>query len=119
MFDIIYKLTEQIEELLQTERPKRTVEEITGRAKVLKQFSSRKDEHVVGGSVTEGYVARGSSVRVFRRKTVIGVGKIKNLQSHKQNVERVEMGSEFGTQIESNFEIAQGDALECFTTTLK
>ena len=114
MFDIIYKLTEHLEELLRTERPKRTVEEITGRAKVLKQFSSRKDEHVVGGKVTEGYIARGTSVRVLRRNAAIGVGRVKNLQSHKQNVSRVESGSEFGTQIEAPFEVAAGDTLECF-----
>src|SRR3989344_7053163 len=92
VFDIIYKLTEHLEEMLRTERPKRIVEEITGRAKVLKQFSSRKDEHVVGGKVAEGYIARGTSVRVLRRNTAIGVGRIKNLQSHKQNVDRVESG---------------------------
>ena len=118
-FDIIYKLTERAEELLGEARPKRSVEEVVGRAKVLKQFSTRKDSHVIGGSVSEGYLARGASVRVLRRNTVIGVGKIKNLQSHKADVGRIETGSEFGAQVESPFEIAQGDALECFTSSLK
>ena len=95
------------------------MEEVVGKAKVLKQFSTRKNEHVVGGMLLDGYLARGASVRVSRRGTVIGVGKIKNMQSHKQNVDRVETGSEFGTQIEAVFEIAQGDTLECFTTSLK
>lgn len=115
-FDIIYKLTERLEELLSTRRPKRTVEETTGRAKILKQFSSRKELHVVGGAVAEGYISRGASVRVVRRGTAIGVGKIQNLQSHKQNVDRVEAKSEFGTQIEAEFEIAAGDTIECFVT---
>jgi len=119
MFDIIYKLTERIEELLVEARPKRSVEEIVGRAKVLKQFSTRKDMHVVGGKVSEGYLSKGASVRVSRRNTVIGVGKIKNMQANKTDVSRVEAGSEFGTQIESPFEIAQGDVLECFTTSLQ
>jgi translation initiation factor IF-2 len=116
-FDIIYKLTEKLEELLREARPKRTVEEVVGRAKVLKQFSSRKDAHVIGGSVLEGYIARGASVRVTRRGTVIGVGKIKNLQAHKSDVDRVEAKSEFGAQIASPFEVAQGDTLECIVTT--
>lgn len=115
-FNIIYKLTEALEELLRTRRPKRTVEEIVGRAKILKQFSSRKDEHVVGGSVQDGYVAKGSSVRVTRRGTIIGTGKIINLQSHKQNVDRVEASSEFGAQIQSPFEVTQGDVLECIVS---
>jgi translation initiation factor IF-2 len=118
-FDIIYKLTERLEELLKDSTPKRVVEEVVGRAKILKQFSSRKDEHVVGGSVVEGYLTKGASVRVIRRNSLIGVGKIRNLQSHKQNVARVETGSEFGTQIEAVFEIAQGDTLECIVSVTK
>jgi len=118
-FDIIYKLTERIEELLHESRPKRVVEETLGKAKVLKQFSSRKDMHVVGGTVAEGHLARGASVRVLRRGTLIGTGKIKNMQSHKADVERVETGSEFGALIVSAFEVAQGDTLECFTSTMK
>jgi len=116
-FDIIYKLTERIEEILRETRPKREVEEIVGRARILKQFSSQKNTRVIGGSVSEGYIVRNASVRIQRRKTTIGIGKLKNLQSHKQNVERVDAGSEFGAQVESVFEIAQGDILECFTTS--
>jgi translation initiation factor IF-2 len=116
-FDIIYKLAERLEELLQENRPKRTVERIVGRAKILKQFSSQKDEHVVGGTLSEGYLERKAQVRVMRRGTAVGTGKIMNLQSHKQNVDRVEAPTEFGTQIAASFEIAQGDTLECFVTS--
>lgn len=115
-FEIIYKLTERLEELLKTTRPKRETEQILGRAKVLKQFSSRKDSRVVGGAVSEGYLRSGGSVRVVRRGTAVGEGKLKNMQSHKQDVSRVEAGSEFGAQIDCEFEIAQGDTLECFDT---
>ncbi|MBI2610775.1 translation initiation factor IF-2 [Candidatus Kaiserbacteria bacterium] len=118
-FDIIYKLTERLEELLHEMRPKRAVEETLGHGKVLKQFSSRKDQHVVGGKVSEGYLARGGSVRVVRRGTLVGTGKIKNIQSHKADVDRVETGSEFGALITSAFEIVQGDTLECFTSAMK
>lgn len=116
-FDIIYKLAERLEELLRENRPKRVVEQVVGRAKILKQFSSQKDEQVVGGAVSEGYFERKAQVRVMRRGTAVGTGKIMNIQSHKQNVDRVEAPSEFGTQINASFEIAQGDTLECFVTT--
>ncbi len=118
-FNIIYKLTERLTELLKEGRPRKLTEEVHGRAKVLKQFSSRKDEHVIGGSVVEGYIAKGGQVRVTRRGTTIGVGKMRNIQSHKQDVSRVETGSEFGAQVESDFVIMQGDTLECFTTSMK
>jgi translation initiation factor IF-2 len=118
-FEIIYKMTERLAELLKETRPKRQVEEIVGRAKVLKQFSSRKHEHVVGGSVLSGYLAKNGVVRVLRRQIALGTGKIKNIQTNKQNTDRVQEGSEFGTQIEADFEIAQGDVLECIVTRVE
>ncbi len=118
-FTIIYKLTERLEELLGESAPKRRVEAVTGKAKVLKQFGSRKDERVVGGKVTEGFLERGSAVRVMRRTEELGVGKIKNIQSNKQDVSRIEEGREFGAQINASFEIVQGDILEGFTTSME
>lgn len=117
-FNIIYKLTEAVEEFLTNARPKRTVEEVVGRAKVLKQFSSRKLEHVVGAKVTEGYMAKDASVRVMRRGERVTDGAFINIQSNKQNVNRVEEGTEFGAQIEAQHEIVQGDVLECYTSTV-
>ena len=118
-FTIIYKLTERLEELLGESAPKRRVEAITGKAKVLKQFGSRKDERVIGGKVLEGFLERGSSVRVMRRAEELGVGKIKNIQSNKQDVNRIEEGREFGAQITAEFEISAGDTLEGFTTSME
>ncbi|MDP3645999.1 MAG: GTP-binding protein [bacterium] len=118
-FNIIYKLTEKLQEILDATAPKRAVEEVLGRAKVLKQFSSRKDERVVGGRVDEGYVSKNAPVRVMRRGVAVGMGKIKNIQTNKQDVQRVDEGGEFGAQIASDFEIAHGDILECVITTMK
>ena len=118
-FTIIYKLTERLEELLQESAPKRTVEAVTGKAKVLKKFGSRKDEHVIGGKVSEGFLERYSRVRVMRRLAEIGVGKIANIQSNKQDVSRIEIDREFGAQITAPFEILQGDILEGFTTSVE
>ncbi|HVM73702.1 MAG TPA: translation initiation factor IF-2 [Candidatus Paceibacterota bacterium] len=111
-FNIIYKLTEHLEERLATLKPRRMVEEVAGRARVIKQFSSQKKIHVVGGGVTEGFIEKGGAVRIIRRKLPIGMGKVLNMQSNKQNVVRVEATSEFGAQIESKFEIAEGDIIE-------
>ena len=118
-FPIIYKLTEYLEELLGTSTPKRLVEEIIGRARVLKQFSSRKDEQVIGGKVSEGHLLRGGAVRVMRRNAEVGIGKIKNIQANKEDVARIETDREFGAQIAAPFEIVQGDLLESFTTSMK
>jgi translation initiation factor IF-2 len=116
LFDIIYKLTERMEELLRENAPSRMVEEVLGRARVLRQFSSRKDEHVVGGSVLEGHIVRGGIVRVMRRNIILGTGKLKNIQANKQDADKIDTGSEFGAQIIAPFEVATGDILEYFVT---
>lgn len=115
-FNIIYKLTEHLEERLAALKPSRTVEVVAGVARILRRFSSQHDVHVVGGSVSEGVLEVKGTVRVSRRRIVIGTGKIINIQTNKQNVSKVEAGSEFGAQIEANFEIAEGDTIEYITT---
>ncbi|MDB5238143.1 MAG: infB [Candidatus Kaiserbacteria bacterium] len=111
-FTVIYKLTEHLEELLKTSAPKRIVEEVVGKAKVIKCFSSQKNDHVLGGAVTEGYLAKKGTLRFTRRFVVLGTAKVINIQTGKQNVDKVESGKEFGMQIESNFEPAAGDIIE-------
>lgn len=115
-FDIIYKLTERLDELRQTSAPKRTIEEIVGRARVLKTFSSRRDEQTVGGKVTEGRIEKKTLVRVLRRKEEVGVGAVAGIQSNKQSVDRIDEGREFGAIISADFDILEGDMLECFIT---
>lgn len=116
MFDIIYKLTERLEELLETSAPKRTVEEALGRARVLKHFSSRKDEHMIGGKVMDGRLEKGADVRVSRKKVEVGIARVESLQANKQTVDRIETDREFGAVLSADFDIAEGDMLDCFVT---
>ncbi len=114
-FDIIYKLSEFLEELLKKRAPKRVVEETLGRAKVLKHFSSKHDTHLVGGSVLEGALERKARVRVLRRKEAVGVGTILSIQANRTTVDRIDAGREFGLELDCPCEISEGDVLECFT----
>ncbi len=116
-FNIIYKLTERVEELLKAAQPKRVIEEVVGRARILKVFSSRKQEHVIGASVSEGYIGKADTVRILRRKVVVGEGAFINIQTNRQNVEKVQAGTEFGAQLEASFEPAEGDIIEYVTKT--
>ncbi|MBI5470266.1 GTP-binding protein [Candidatus Kaiserbacteria bacterium] len=116
-FDIIYKLTERLEELLKKSAPKRAIETVVGRAKVLKYFSSRHDEHVIGAKVLDGELRKKGSVRIVRRDAILGKGKILNLQANKQNVEKVETEGEFGAQIVSEIQPSPGDVLECIESS--
>jgi translation initiation factor IF-2 len=118
-FDIIYKLTERVTELLATNEPRIEVEEVTGSAKVLKVFSAQKDKQVIGCRVLSGTIEKYSQVRIQRREAELGRGKVKELQESKIAVDSVNEGAEFGTMVESKVEIAPGDILECVITVTK
>ncbi|MDB5194378.1 MAG: infB [Parcubacteria group bacterium] len=112
VFDIIYKLTEKITELLENKEPRIDVEEIMGTAKVLKVFSSQKDKQVLGARATSGSIEKNSNIRIKRNDEEIGRGKVKELQQSKMAVDKIDEGNEFGAQIESKIDIAPGDILE-------
>ena len=111
-FDIIYELTDKIKELLTTREPRVEVEVSSGSAKVLKLFSASKGKQVLGARVLTGSIALGNNVKILRRDSEIGRGKIRELQQAKIKTEKVEEGTEFGALVESKIEIAPGDVLE-------
>jgi len=110
-FDIIYKLTEWLEEEIILKTPKVKTEKIIGKIKVLRVFSQTKDKQVLGGRVLEGSISVKSKIKIIRRDYEIGEGKILGLQSQKLEVNEVKEGAEFGMMIESKKEIAPGDVL--------
>ncbi|MCC2630479.1 MAG: infB [Candidatus Paceibacter sp.] len=113
-FDIIYKLSEWLEQAVAERTPKTKVEESTGVAKVLKVFSKVKDKQVLGGRVETGLIHVGEEVKIMRRDFEIGRGRVRELQKFKDRVSEVPEGQEFGSMIESKIEIAPGDRLEAF-----
>lgn len=118
-FSIIYKLTEKVKELADDRAPKIKVEETTGTARILRTFSRQKDKQVVGGKVDEGSIAVGEIVKIVRRESEIGSGKVKGLQQQKTEVKEVPAGKEFGALIESKFEIAVGDTIRSYKVVEK
>jgi translation initiation factor IF-2 len=118
-FDIIYKLTEWLAELALSKTPKIDVEEMTGRAKVLKFFSATKDKNIIGGRVEEGEIKLGDEVKIMRREVEVGRGKIRELQQMKEKTSEVRTGVEFGCQLQSAITPAPGDKLEAYTIVQK
>lgn len=117
-FSIIYKLTERLAELLKTTAPKREVETVLGKAKLIKVFSSKHDEHLIGAGVLSGSIKKGSSIRVTRRGEFVGVGSIVSMQHNRQVVEKLDNEGEFGAQIALEAEPLAGDTIECIVTSI-
>ena len=118
-FAIIYNITDYIEKVIKERAPKERVEESIGKIKILRVFSKAKDKQVLGGKVLEGMIATGSSIKIVRRDTEIGKGKVLELQQQKIKTNEVKEGLEFGTMIESKMEIAVGDVIEPFISVIR
>lgn len=118
-FDIIYKLTEWVEEKLLSITPVQEIEVEQGKAKVLKCFSKTKNKQVLGARIVSGSFTKGNSVKIVRRDEEIGRGKILELQSQKTKTDSVHEGNEFGSMIEAKEEIMGGDILIAFEIVKK
>ncbi len=118
-FDVIYKMSEWLKEVLATSTPKMQVLESVGRAKILKLFSKTKNKQVLGGRVESGEIKLDSVVKIIRRDTEIGDGRIKELQQQRVNTKEVPQGKEFGAMVQADVELAVGDYIEAFITIEK
>lgn len=118
-FDIIYKLTDWLKELIESRRPRLETLEVIGSLKVIRTFGSTKGKHVVGGKVITGKITLGSNIRIIRRDFEIGTGKIAEVQVNKFKAKEVLEGSDCGLQVETKLDIAPGDTLEAFEITIK
>ncbi len=117
--NIIYELVDEIQKLLEENEPKIETEEVVSRAKVLKLFSAVKNKQVLGGRVLSGNFEIDSNVKIIRRETEIGQGKVKELQQAKSPAKSIPEETEFGAMIESKTEIAPNDILESFVKVTK
>ena len=118
-FNIIYKLTEWLELEREVRRPRKEVDTILGRAKILKVFSSQKNSHVAGGRVLEGSMDKKAGFKLMRGDIQVARGTILELQMGKAPVSSVGVGEEFGMQIECKEDPLPGDVIETFKTETK
>lgn len=116
-FDIIYELSDWLNTALKNRTPKKEEEIVTGKAKIIKHFSTQKNTNVLGGRVEEGLLKPGQQIRIIRRELLVGKGVMKNVQQYKKDVKEVNEG-EFGMQLESRDNIAPGDIIEAYDVVI-
>lgn len=118
-FDIIYKLSEWLENEARSKAPKILEEESHGTLKVLKIFNANKTKQVLGGKVETGKINLGDKIKIMRRDNEIGRGEIVELQHARAQVKSVEADTECGLMIEAKVEIVTGDVIAAFSVIEK
>lgn len=115
IYDIIYRLTEDIEKALKGMLEPEKREVILGRARVRAVFRIPKLGNIAGCIVTEGEIRRNARVRVLRDGEELFDGPITSLKHEKDDVREIREGFECGVGIKGFMEFQEGDTLECFT----
>lgn len=115
LYEIIYRMTEDIEKALNGMLEPETKEQIIGRAQVLAVFSASKFGKVAGCRVTEGELRRNAKVRLYRGADIVYEGDMGSLRHEKEDVREVRQGYECGVGFRSFNDIQVGDQLVCYT----
>jgi translation initiation factor IF-2 len=115
-YDVIYKLTEDIEQALVGKLSAVTTEETIGEAEVRALFRVSRLGTIAGCMVTDGVVRRNASVRVIRDGAVIYTTTIADLKRFKDDVREVAEGFECGIRLDGFNDVKEGDVLEVFET---
>ncbi len=111
-YDIIYRLTEDVEKALHG-LLEPTVEDVTeGSAEVRAVFSLGRNRKSAGCYVTDGRLTRGARGRVIRGGETIFDGAIAGLRRFKDDVREVATGYECGVSLEGFNDFEEGDIIE-------
>ena len=114
-YQIIYKLTADIESALVGMMEPVYEEELLGRVEVRQTFRVTGKGVIAGSYVVEGDIDRKSKIRVVRDGTVIYDSKVSSLRRFKDDVKSVATGFECGVGIEDFQDLKEGDILEAYT----
>ncbi|NKF22641.1 translation initiation factor IF-2 [Solimonas marina] len=110
IYEIIDDVSDAVSGLLGTE----TREQIVGIAQVRDVFRSSAIGNIAGCLVLEGSVQRNLPIRVLRNQTVIYEGVLESLRRFKDDVSKVEAGTECGIGVKDYNDVKAGDQIECF-----
>jgi translation initiation factor IF-2 len=114
LYEIIYRMTEDIEKALKGMLEPEVKEKIIGRAQVLAVFSASKFGKVAGCRVTDGELRRNAKVRLYRGTDLVYEGDMGSLRHEKEDVREIKQGYECGVGFKSFSDIQVGDQLICY-----
>ena len=115
LYDIIYRLTEDIEKAVKGMLQPEFIETVIGKAQVLAVFPISKVGKIAGCRVLDGEIRRNGKVRLYRGADIVFEGDIASLRHEKEDVREVRNGFECGVGLKNFNDMAVGDVLECYT----
>ena len=114
LHNIIYNVTDEIEQAMKGMLDPVVREVVIGHAEVRNVFRVSKVGTIAGCMVTSGKVTRTAEARLIRGGIVVHQGKISSLKRFKDDVREVAQGYECGLMIDGVSDIQEGDTIEAF-----
>jgi translation initiation factor IF-2 len=115
LYQIIYRLTEDVEKALKGMLEPEYTETIVGKAEVLAVFKITKLGNIAGCRVTQNEIRRNGKIRVIRNNEKVFEGEISSLKHEKDDVKEVRQGFDCGISLKNYEGFQKGDLLECYT----
>jgi len=114
LYDVIYKLIEDVDKALKGMLEPTYVEVLGGRAEVRAVFSGGRQGKVAGVYVREGRIWRDGRAKISRGNKVLCESRISSLKRFKEDVTEVNAGFECGVGMENFGDFSVGDIIELY-----
>ncbi|UCF28496.1 MAG: translation initiation factor IF-2, partial [Chloroflexota bacterium] len=114
LYNIIYRLIEDIEMALKGMLEPETKESILGHAEVRAIFKISRIGNIAGCYVLDGELRRNALVRVLRGDEVLFDGEVASLKHLQDDVTEVRTGFECGITMKGYNDFETGDIIECY-----
>ena len=113
-YDVIYKLTEDVERAAKGLREPTYRQIREGKVEVITPIKIPRLGVIAGSRVLEGKVSRGGWVKLIRGKEQIHEGRISSLKHFKEDVREMPAGQECGIAVEGYEAFVAGDTMETY-----
>ena len=114
LYDIIYKVVEDMEAAMKGMLEPIYEEKVTGTLEIRQIFKFSKVGNIAGCHVLDGKVTNNSNVRLIRDGVVVYTGKISTIQHEKDQVKEVTKGMDCGVTLENYQDIKEQDIIEAY-----
>ena len=114
LYNIIYRLVEDVEKALKGLLEPELVERVIGKAAILQVFKVSKGGTAAGCRILDGEFRRNASVRLLRDGQEVVKTEISSIRREKDDVREVREGMECGITFKNFEDFEVGDLLECF-----